>query len=73
VTAAIENAQVQFASRLSNLIVTQDTNNAAAFTISTSQMNQSLVKDVLAAAFPDADISEPQVDEIVNNAILTPN
>jgi len=71
VTAAIENAQVQFASRLSNLIVTQDTNNAAAFTISTSQMNQSLVKDVLAAAFPDADISEPQVDEIVNNAILT--
>jgi len=71
VTAAIENAQVQFASRLSNLIVTQDTNNAASFTVSTSQMNQSLVKDVLAAAFPDADISEPQVDEIVNNAILT--
>ncbi len=70
-TAAIEKAQTQFASRLSNLIVTQDTNNAAAFTISTSQMNQSLVKDVLAAAFPDADISEPQVDEIVNNAILT--
>ena len=70
-TTAIENAQVQFASRLTNLIVTQDTNNAAAFTISTSQMNQSLVKDVLAAAFPNADISEPQVDEIVNNAILT--
>jgi SecD/SecF fusion protein len=70
-TAAIEKAQTQFASRLSNLIVTQDTNNAAAFTISTSQMNQSLVKDVLAAAFPDADISEPQVDEVVNNAILT--
>ncbi len=70
-TAAIEKAQTQFASRLSNLIVTQDTNNAAAFTISTSQMNQSLVKDVLTTAFPDADISEPQVDEIVNNAILT--
>ena len=70
-TAAIENAQVQFAGRLSNLIVTQDTNNTATFTISTSQMNQSLVKDVLATAFPDADISEPQVDEIVNNAILT--
>jgi SecD/SecF fusion protein len=70
-TAAIEKAQVQFAGRLSNLIVTQDTNKAATFTISTSQMNQSLVKDVLTAAFPDADISEPQVDEIVNNAILT--
>ena len=70
-TAAIENAQVQFASRLTNLIVTQDTSNAAAFTISTSQMNQSLVKDVLTTAFPDANISEPQVDEIVSNAILT--
>lgn len=33
-------------------------------------MNQSLVKDILQAAFPNADISEPQVDEIVNKAIL---
>jgi len=70
-TTAIENAQVQFAGRLSNLLVTQDTKNAATFTISTSQMNQSLIKDVLTAAFPNTDISEPQVDEIVNNAILT--
>ena len=70
-TAAIEKAQEQYASRLSNLLVTQDANDAAAFTISTSQMNQSLVKDVLTAAFPNANISEPQVDEIVNNAILT--
>jgi len=71
ITPAIENAQRQFAGRLSNLLVTQDTNNAGTFKISTSQMNQSLVKDVLQAAFPDADISEPQVDEVVNNAILT--
>ncbi|MGB2864893.1 MAG: protein translocase subunit SecD [Sedimentisphaerales bacterium] len=70
-TSAIANAQAQFAGRLSNLLVAQDTNNAAIFTISTSQMNQSLVKDVLTTAFPDADISEPLVDEIVNNAILT--
>jgi SecD/SecF fusion protein len=69
--AAIVKAQDQLAGMLSNLIVTQDTNNAAAFTISTSQMNQSLVKDVLTTAFPDANISEPQVDEIVSNAILT--
>jgi len=71
ITSAIENAQRQFAGRLSNLLVTQDTSNVGTFKISTSQMNQSLVKDVLTAAFPDADISEPQVDEIVNNAILT--
>ena len=70
-TAAIVKAQDQLAGRLSNLIVTQDTNNAAAFTISTGQMNQSLVKDVLTTAFPNAIISEPQVDEIVSNAILT--
>jgi SecD/SecF fusion protein len=69
-TDAIENAQKQFAGRLSNLLVSQDTNNAAKFVISTSQMNQSLVKDVLTAAFSDADISEPQVHETVNDAIL---
>ncbi len=71
VISSINNAQEQFAGRLSNLLVTQDTNNAAKFSISTSQMNQSLVKDVLTTACPDADISEPQVDETVNNAILT--
>ncbi len=67
----IRTAQDEFSGSLSNLVVAQDTSNTASFTISTSQMNQSLVKDVLQAAFPDADISEPQVDEIVNNAILT--
>jgi len=68
---AIELAQDKFAGRLSNLLVTQDTVNPAKFTISTSQMNQSLVKDVLTAAFPDTDISEPTVDEVVNDAIVT--
>jgi SecD/SecF fusion protein len=34
-------------------------------------MNQSLVKEVLTTAFPDATISEPEVDEVVNNAIVT--
>jgi SecD/SecF fusion protein len=71
IISAIEKAQVQFAGSLNKLLVTQDTNKAGTFNISTSQMNQSLVKDVLEVAFPDADISEPQVDEIVNNAILT--
>ncbi|MHC4424813.1 MAG: protein translocase subunit SecD [Planctomycetota bacterium] len=69
-TDAIEDAQKQFPGRLNNLLVSQDTNNAAKFVISTSQMNQSLVKDVLTAAFSDADISEPQVHETVNDAIL---
>jgi len=69
-TTAIEKAQDQFAGELNNLLATQDTDNPAQFEITTSQMNQSLVKDVLRTAFSEADISEPQVDEIVNNAIL---
>jgi SecD/SecF fusion protein len=71
ITAAIEKTQDQFGERLSNLLISQDTNNAANFIISTSQMNQSLVKEVLTTALPDVDISEPQVEEVVNNAILT--
>jgi SecD/SecF fusion protein len=51
--------------------VTQDKENPAKFIITTSQINKSLVKDVLAAAFKDknATVSEPVLDEIVNNAI----
>ncbi len=68
---AIERAQEQFPSGLTNLLVAQDPNNAATILVATSEMNQSLVKDVLAAAFPQATISEPQVNEVVNSAIMT--
>jgi len=70
-TAAVTKAQSQFSGTLSNLVVAREAGNPAKLTVSTSQMNQSLVKDVLVAAFPNAEISEPQVDEVVNNAILT--
>ena len=71
-TTAIERAQDQFGGELNNLLVTQNAANPAQFVITTSQMNQSLVKEVLRTAFPEpeANISEPEVDEIVNNAIL---
>jgi SecD/SecF fusion protein len=68
---AIREAQGQFAGTLTNLLVTQNGNSAGKVVVSTSQMNQSLVKDVLATAFPDANLAEPRVDEVVNNAILT--
>ncbi len=45
--------------------------HSAAFTVTTSQLNTFLVGDILRTAFPDANISAPKVDEIVNNAILT--
>ncbi len=69
ITGTIRKAQESFAGRLNSLLVTQDPNNSSTFVISTSQMNQSLVKEVLMKAFSDADISEPKVNEIVNNAI----
>lgn len=71
VTAKIEQAQTQFIGVLTNLQVTQDPQNPAKVTVGTSQMNQSLVKDVIAAALPQASVAEPQVNEVVNDAILT--
>jgi SecD/SecF fusion protein len=70
-TGAIRKAQEQFAGTLTNMLVTQNANSAGKVVVSTSQMNKSLVTDVLTAAFPDANLSEPKVDEVVNNAILT--
>ena len=76
--SAIKKAQGQFDRSLPNLLVTpaplssvEDRKGGRAqFTITTSQLNPSIVKDVLTAAFPDANVSEPRVDEVVNNAIL---
>jgi SecD/SecF fusion protein len=71
-TDSIRTAQEQFGGELSNLLVKQDSENPSQFVITTSQMNQSLVKDVLMTAFPEPEavISEPEVEEIVNEAIL---
>ncbi len=69
-TSAIEKAQGKFSGRLNNLLVTQQAGSHASFVITTSQMNKSLVKEVLSTAFADADILEPQVQEVVNDAIL---
>ncbi len=67
-TKAIKKAQLKFSGRLSNLIVTPgQTGNT--FTVSTSQANTTLVQNVLSSAFPTATISEPKVEEVVNNAV----
>jgi SecD/SecF fusion protein len=67
---AIKKTQVKFAGTLSRLRVAP-LDNPTTFEVTTSQANKSLVRNVLSAAFPDAEISEPQVDEIVNRGILT--
>jgi len=71
ITSAIVKAEREFGGRLNNLLVTQNANNPAQFIITTSQMNQSLVEDALKTALPDANVPKPQVDEVVNKAILT--
>ena len=71
VAAAIKKAQVQFGGRLSNLLVSQKSDDLQSFVVTTSQVNKSLVRNVLVSVFADAEISEPQVDEIVNNSILS--
>jgi len=68
-TSIITETQRQFSGELNNLLVTQQTDKPSQFLIKTSQMNQTLVKDVLTISFPEAEISEPQVDEVVNDAI----
>ena len=70
VKKAIQNTQKQFSGELTGLVVTQDSGSSDMFTVTTSQMNQSLVREILAKSFPNAQVSELQVDEFVNNAIL---
>jgi SecD/SecF fusion protein len=71
VISAIKKAQGELGGTLSNLRATEDSTSSVAFVITTSQTNKSLVKNVLRAAFADANISEPQVDEVVTKAIHT--
>ncbi len=70
--AAIQETENEpnFSATLSNLAVLQDAADASKFVVTTSQMNQTFVKVVLASAFPAAIVAEPVIDETVNNAVL---
>lgn len=70
VLAAIEKAQSDSETKLAKLTVTQDSNLPNAFVITTTQLNKSIITKILTAAFPKATISEPQPDNIVDNAIM---
>ena len=71
ITSAIQKAEQHSSGRLDNLSIVQDAKNPAVFTITTNQTNRPLVKEILTIAFAKAEISEPKLDEIVNNAVLT--
>lgn len=69
---AIRRAQGKVAGgKLDNLEVTRSAQNAAQFVVATSQVNRSLIKEILETAFEGSEvvISEPVVQEIVNDAI----
>ncbi|HUW18513.1 MAG TPA: protein translocase subunit SecD [Sedimentisphaerales bacterium] len=66
--ATIRKAQAELGGRLGSLLVTP-LNNPTSFEVTTSQVNKVLVRNLLSKAFPDANVSEPQVDEVVNDAI----
>jgi len=64
-----ETIRAAVGNKLSNVAVTEGSSSWT-FVITTRQLNTSVVKDVLTTAFAKAEVSEPQVDEVVNNAIL---
>ncbi len=70
VAAAVKKAADAQQADLPRLVVSPEKSNNA-FAVSTSQLNKNTVADVLKAAFPDANISDPQFDEIVTNAIIS--
>jgi SecD/SecF fusion protein len=70
IITAIRRAENKEQGVLTNLMVTASPTTSRSFTIQTSRLNRQLVADVLSSAFPNAKISEPQVDEVVTNAVL---
>jgi SecD/SecF fusion protein len=69
VAAAVRKAESAHQADLPHLVVTLE-KSGHAFAVSTSQLNKNTVADVLKSAFPDANIFDPQFDEIVSNGIL---
>jgi SecD/SecF fusion protein len=69
VAAAIRKAETAQQAELSNLVVTPE-KAGQTFAIRTSQLNKNTVADVLASAFPDANVSDLKVDEVVTDVVL---
>jgi SecD/SecF fusion protein len=70
VAAAVKKAESAQQADLPHLLVTPD-KSSGSFVVATSQLNKNVFADVLRAAFPDANISDPQFDEVVTNAVVT--
>jgi len=69
VTAAIKTAQSEQGRDLANLSVTPNNDKSNAFVVSTSRVNPSILQSLLEKAFPEAETAEPEIDEVVSNAV----
>ena len=67
--AAIQEAVTGLGRELTDLKVAKGADTT--FTITTSRVNPGLLTTALQTAFPAADVSEPEIDEVVNDAIRT--
>ena len=68
VTAAIRAAQAQSRGELGTVQVASSGDKS--FVVMTNRVNPPLIQAVLGKAFPNAQISAPQVDEVVGDAIM---
>ena len=69
VTAAIKATQVKQERQLASLDVTPETDSNGDFVVTTSRVNPSILQSLLEEAFPNATIPDPEIDEVVSNAI----
>jgi len=70
VRSAIKKATSKARARLANLSVVSAGSKGLSYKISTSQLNRALISDILSSAFPNAEISEPASEEVVNQVIM---
>ncbi len=69
IIAAIRKTETQHHRQLSNLNVTPSRDKTGAFVVSTSRVNPSVMQSILTEAFPDANVPEPQITEVVSDAV----
>ncbi len=70
-TAAIKKAQAEFNRDLANLNVASRADKANSFVVSTSRVNPSVMQNILEKAFPQAEVPQPHIDEVVSDAVRT--
>jgi SecD/SecF fusion protein len=71
IKAKVRTAQNERAVNLTNLLIVPHSDQASTFSVSTSLLSKATLKQVLLTALPEAEVSEPRLDPVVNNAVMT--